>query len=158
MVRLDTLILSSDGRFMTPLGKFLYAGDRPEWAHTLTHEGERAKIVAATVVDADYLDREAIELTVQNREKAPLIGDEDTKVWSLEFGGWRRLADLRTGEAIRLPERVALGLIPTWARVKFVRKAEQPPRVWPGTPAIWGKLVLGPGTYSYATPSAFVRR
>ena len=158
MIHLRTLILSSDGRAMAPLGQWLHPPEAPAWNRTLSHDGQIATIQSAAVVNLEALgdDTGAWALTVSGREKAPLIGHAETRVWSLDEGGWRPLRLLRVGESLRIPETTALGLIPTWGRVQKVERTELPGRLWPGTPRMWGRPTLARGVWSFATPSCFV--
>lgn len=158
MIHLGTMILSSDGAGMAPVGKFLHGPDWPPWSTTLAADGAIATIRGATVVDAEDLGQQALCLVVDGREKAPLIADEKTRVYSVDEEHWVPLTKLKHGEAIRVPERSPNGLIVTWARVRKVMRAPLPDRLWMDANKMWGRMVLARGAWSYASPCAFVHQ
>lgn len=156
MIHLGTIVLSSSGAGMAPVGAFLHPPDRPRWDHTMTYDGLPAEIVGSTVVDAEDLRREALCLVVTGREKAPLIADEQCRVYSMDRGEWVAISNLRDFESLRVPEISPLGLISTWSKVKRVIKAPLPDRVWMDTHKMWGQVKLVRGRWSWASPACFI--
>jgi len=155
MIHLGTLVLGPFGE-MAPVGAFLYAPDRPAWSTTTDVNGEPATIKASTVVDADDLGQQALCLVVKGREKAPLIADEHTRVWSLDQEGWTPLSKLKTYESIRVPEITNAGVVVTWAKVHTVLRAPLPDRLFLDANRMWARLVLFRGCYSFASPACFI--
>lgn len=165
MVLLGTLVLAPVGGRMAPLGKWLHAPEHP-FRDTLTAEGRRAEIVGAALLNWDEVKLPMLEVLIERRERAPIIGTDATRLWVVDredgtrwggLGRWVRLDELRVGESVRIPEwdhtrRVCV----SWGRVKQIRPAPGPDHLWPGTPRLCGTLRLSRGGYSFATPGAFV--
>lgn len=155
-VLLTTLVLDSTGTKMTDLGRFLHTPEHP-FRYTRDAEGTDVAIWGCAPLNVDELpSRDMLEITVDRREQAPLVGTLTTRVYDLDEGGWVTLQRLRAGTSIRLPERSPFGLMVSYARVKSIRRGPAPDRIWVGTPAIAGTLKLSRGAFSFATPSAFV--
>lgn len=155
-VLLTTIVLDSTGSRMTDLGRFLHAPEHP-FRYTRDAEGADAVIHGCAPFTYEELpDRDMLEVTVDRREQAPLVGTLTTRVYDLDEGGWIGLHRLKEGAKIRVPERTVFGLTVSYATVKRVRRGPMPDRIWVGTPQIAGTLRLGRGSYSYPTPSAFV--
>jgi hypothetical protein len=155
MIHLGTLVLGPFGE-MAPVGAFLYAPDRPPWDSTTDVNGELATIKAATVVDAEDLGQQALCVVVRDREKAPLIADEGTRLWSLDREGWVPLSKLAALESIRVPDVTNAGVVVTWAKVHTVMRAPLPDRLFLDANKMWARLVLMRGHYSFASPCAFI--
>jgi hypothetical protein len=157
MIHLGTMVLGPFGA-MAPVGAFLHAPDRPPWSQTTDVNGEPAEIRAATVVDAEDLGQQALCLVVRGREKCPLIGDEGTRVWSLDREGWVPLSQLATLESIRVPDVTTAGTVVTWSKVHKVLRAPLPERLFLDANKMWARLVLRRGSYSFASPACFIHQ
>jgi hypothetical protein len=158
MIHLDTLVLAAHGGDIQPVGRFLHLPDWPAWRDTIDVYGDAAPIKGATVVDAEELGKQAMCLVVSGRERAPLIADEDCRVWSLEREGWTALKDLGVGETLRIPDITRGGTTVTWAKVHRIMRASLPERLFFDANKMWGRLVLNRGSYSFASPACFVHQ
>lgn len=157
MVHLGTLVLGPFGE-LAPVGAFLHAPDRPAWTDTTDVNGVLAPIKAATVVDAEDLGDQALCLVIDSREKAPLIANENTRVWSLDQEGWVPLNKLSVMESVRAPEITQAGVVVTWSKVKRIIPAKLEDRLFLSENRMWGRLVLQRGSYSWASPACFVHQ
>lgn len=157
MIHLGTLVLSANGSDMAPVGAFIHPPDAPPWRWTLDGEGQPAEIKGATVVDAEDLGQQALCLVVTSREKAPLIGSEGTKVYSLDREEWVTISRVGVGESIRVPELSKAGTVVSWGKVKQVARAPLPERLLLDANKMWGRLVLFRGYFSFASAACFVK-
>jgi hypothetical protein len=156
MIHLGTLVLSRDARHLAAVGAFLHKPDWPTWNTTAAYDGVPGIIRGATLIDADDLGQQALAVVVVNREKAPLICSEETRVFSIDREGWVPASNLKHGETLRIPEISKLGLLPTWGKVKRVARAPLPERLFLDANRMWGTLVLQRGAWSFATPGCWV--
>jgi hypothetical protein len=157
MIHLNTQVLGPFGA-MAPVGAFLHAPDRPPWSTTTDANGEPAVIRAATVVDAEEFNEAALCVVIERREKAPLIAAESTRLCSLDQRGWVPLSRLAVGESVRVPEITRAGVVIAWARIKRIMPSTLEERLFIGEHKMWGRLVLQRGSYSWASPCAFVHQ
>jgi hypothetical protein len=157
MIHLNTRVLGPFGE-MVPVGAFLHAPDRPAWTHTTDVNGVLAPIRAATVVDAEDFPGEALCIVIESREKAPLIAHETTRLWSLDQGGFVPLSKLAVMESVRVPDVTRAGVVVTWSKIKRILPASLEDRLFLSENRMWGRLVLARGSYSWASPCAFVHQ
>lgn len=157
MIHLATVVLGPFGE-MAAVGSFLHAPDRPTWSSTTDVNGVLAPIKAATVVDAEDLGDQAVCVVIDSREKAPLIASENTRLWSLDQGGWVPLRKLAVSESVRVPDVTRAGVVVTWSKIKRIVPATLEDRLFLSEHRMWGRLVLQRGSYSWASPACFLHQ
>ena len=157
MISVRTLVLGPHGA-LAPVGQFLHPPDRPPWSTTCTADGDEATIAGATLVDADDLGQQALCVVIANREKAPIVADEGTRLYSLDRDDWVPVSRLRVGESVRVPELSNAGTLITWAKVRRLLRAPEIDRIWMGRHRMWARLILKRPYQSFASPAAFIHQ
>jgi hypothetical protein len=159
MLHLRNPVLDVTGKLIGMVGDFLHGPDHP-FSLTLDADGNVAPIEGAWPVRMDELKGAVLSVTVRNRERAPIVAFETTRVRVLaeEFPAqkWTQIGNLGVGMKLVIPERSALGLMPSWGAVVSVKRAEPVKAIWVGHPPMLANLKLKRGNYSWAHPSGFV--
>lgn len=158
LLSIDTQVLDDCLHHRGDLGLWIEPNRFAPFRHSLRHDGKRCRLVGAGPMHGFAIGRaDCIELTVEGRERYPLVAAENTRVLMMRESGmiWMPLRELYPGDTIIVPERNGCGEAGYWAEPRTIRRIKKVPMPYGFDKTRFCQMVVDPHG-SFATVSAYV--